>query len=152
MESVVRALDAVDFADLPPKQSYPARDGTKLFYRAYPAPGGEMVVLVHGSSFTSASMHALARTLHARGANVFALGMRGHGGTGRSGDIDYIGQLEDDVEDFVKDSEVEREGQGRVLAGFSSGGGFALRFAGSTRANLFDRFVLTVTPSLRCCA
>jgi len=56
--------------------------------------------------------------------------MRGHGESGSRGDIAYIGQLEDDLDDFMKQVlEVEK---GVTLIGFSGGGGFALRFAGAT--------------------
>jgi pimeloyl-ACP methyl ester carboxylesterase len=90
-------------------------------------------------------MHPLARAIRAKGATVYALAMRGHDGTGRSGDIDYIGQLEDDVADFLKTLGPRTAGQSRTLLGFSSGGGFALRLAGGPQGGLFDRLVL-VSP------
>lgn len=65
--------------------------------------------------------------------------MRGHGESGPRGQIAYIGQLEDDVEDFLR--AVPHAGP-QTLMGFSAGGGFALRFAGSTRQALFDHCVL----------
>ena len=143
--SVENALDHVDFSTLPKKSSFAARDGTRLFYRAYPGSTSNSVVLIHGSSATTAEMHVLAQALQARGLSVYALAMRGHDGSGRSGDIDYIGQLDDDVADFLK-SLPPKTGS-RTLLGFSSGGGFALRFAGGQYGKLFDKYLL-ISPAL----
>ncbi len=145
MLSVSTSFNGADMSGLPPKQHYTARDGAQLAYRAYPGDPNRIVVLIHGSSGTTASMHLVARAIHARGATVYALAMRGHDGTGRSGDIDYIGQLDDDVVDFLGTLGPRAHGQTRTLLGFSSGGGFALRFAGGTNNGLFDRLIL-VSP------
>ncbi len=145
MQSVSGAFDGVDFSDMPAQRHFTARDGTALVYRAYPGDPAKVAVLIHGSSGTTASMHPLARALHAKGATVYTLAMRGHDGTGRSGDIDYEGQLDDDVVDFVKTLGVKKPGEIRTLLGFSSGGGFALRFAGGPHGDLFDRLIL-VSP------
>ena len=142
MKSVSDPFAGVDFSGVPPKQHYAARDGTALVYRAYPGDPKRIVVLIHGSSGTTEGMHLVARDIRARGATVYALAMRGHDGTGRSGDIDYIGQLDDDVVDFLKALGPRPPGQTRTLLGFSSGGGFALRFAGSANGALFDRLIL----------
>ncbi len=61
------------------------------------------------------------------------------------GQASYIGQLEDDIEDFMR--AVPHAGPSTLL-GFSSGGGFVLRVAGSSRQQLFDRYVL-LAPFLR---
>lgn len=84
-------------------------------------------------------MHVMARAFAQAGYSTYALDMRGHGDSGPKGHIAYIGQLEDDIEDFMKT--VEPAG-GATLVGFSSGGGFALRFAGSERQNLFASYLL----------
>ncbi|MBS0472633.1 MAG: alpha/beta hydrolase [Proteobacteria bacterium] len=142
MTSVENAFDGVDFSDLPAVSTFAARDGTRLGYRAYRGDPQRVVVLIHGSSGTSASMHAVARAIHEAGATVYALSMRGHDGQGRSGDVDYIGQLEDDVVDLLKVLGPRTPGQTRTLLGFSSGGGFTLRFAGSPNGGQFDRLIL----------
>ena len=142
LASINAPFAAVDFSDLPPLQPYTARDGTRLVFCAYassPEPAKGSVVLIHGSSARSASLHPLARSFGQAGYAAYALDMRGHGESGTRGQIDYIGQLEDDLEDFLR--AVEPPGE-RVLLGFSSGGGFALRFAASDRQDLFDRYVL----------
>jgi len=145
MRSVTEAFSGVQFAGLPPLAHFTARDGTSLACRAYPGDPARVVVVIHGSSGTTASMHLVAQAIHAKGATVYALAMRGHDGTGRSGDIDYIGQLDDDVADFMKTLGPRAPGQTRTLLGFSSGGGFALRFAGGPDGSLFDRLIL-VSP------
>jgi pimeloyl-ACP methyl ester carboxylesterase len=146
MTSVETAFDNVDFSALPPKQSFVARDGTHLAYRLYKGDPKDVVVLIHGSSGTSSSMHVLAQAINARGATVYTPSMRGHDNTGRYGDIDYIGQLDDDLVDFMK--QVPAKGVTRTtLLGFSSGGGFVLQFAGGKNGTLFDRYVL-VSPQM----
>ena len=102
LTSITRALDAVDFASLPEAQTFTARDGTALVFRAYAGQGAATAVLIHGGTLTSASMHAVAQALQARGTTVYSLGLRGHEGASRKGDVDYIGQLADDVADFIR--------------------------------------------------
>lgn len=147
LASIEHAFDGVDFSNLPKASRYVARDGTQLLYRAYPGDATTTVVLIHGSSGSARGMHVLAEALQRRGANVYALSMRGHDGTGRSGDIDYAGQLDDDLADFMKTLPAKQPHETRTLLGFSSGGGFVLRVAGGRYANLFDRFVF-VSPDL----
>jgi len=147
LKSVEDSFTKVDFSTLPEKSSFAARDGTALFSRHYPGATSNTIILIHGSSGTSASMHVLARTLQDRGANVYALSMRGHDGSGRSGDVDYVGQLEDDLADFIATLPAKQPGERRSLLGFSSGAGFVLRFAGTTYAKRLDHFIL-VAPIL----
>jgi len=94
-------------------------------------------------------MHALARHLAQSGAaQVYALDMRGHGASGPHGDIAYVGQLEDDLADFLAQVRPRHTGLPFVLAGFSSGGGFVLRVAGGPLGDRFDAYVL-LSPYLR---
>lgn len=145
LSSVNAPFDGVDWSGIPTLQRYSARDGTSLAWYSYlptAVTKGEpvrRVVLVHGSSSRARSTHVLARALAAQGYAVAALDMRGHGESGERGQIAYIGQLEDDVEDFL--NAVPHPGP-QTLMGFSAGGGFALRFAGSARQALFDHYVL----------
>ena len=142
MKSITASFRSVDFSDLAQLKHYTARDGAHLAFRAYaPAtsPAKGSAVLVHGSSASSSSLHLLAKGLSRAGSAVYALDIRGHGESGPKGQITYIGQLEDDVEDFLE--AVQPVGP-RRLVGFSSGGGFALRFAASSRQQLFDQYVL----------
>jgi len=141
MGSITEPFRDADYGGLPPLQRLAARDGTPLAFRRYlPAgtPTGS-VVLAHGSSADSRSLHMLAQALAQAGLATYALDMRGHGGSGDKGRIDHVGQLDEDVEDFVRTVEPAHP---RTLAGFSAGGGFALRIAGSERQALFDRYLL----------
>jgi non-heme chloroperoxidase len=96
-------------------------------------------VLVHGSSASSSSMHVMAKGFAAAGYAAYALDIRGHGQSGAKGHIAYIGQLDDDMEDFVHAIKLA---QPSTLVGFSSGGGFVLRFAGTARQKLFSNYLL----------
>src|SRR6516164_7212566 len=107
-----------------------ARDGAPLTYRLYPGRKDRAVVLVHGSSGASISMHKSAQALQAAGATVYSISLRGHGGSGTTnGDSAYRSQLDDDLADFVKAVGLDAPGIHRSLIGFSSGGGFVLREA-----------------------
>lgn len=143
LASINEPFAKVDFSAVPAPSHYTARDGTAMAWLHYPAAGGpakpRRIVLVHGSSARARSMHVLASALAAAGFDVAALDMRGHGDSGPRGQAGYIGQLEDDVEDFMR--AVPHAGPS-TLAGFSSGAGFVLRFAGGNRQALFDRYVL----------
>jgi pimeloyl-ACP methyl ester carboxylesterase len=139
--SMAAPFRRIDFGDLPAPRHYRARDGAQLQYYAYPAASAETAVLIHGSAGPGPSMHALARALQAAGVTAYALDVRGHGGSGRRGDIDYVGQLDDDLADFVARLGPARDGETRTLIGFSAGAGFTVRFAGGPQGGLFDRYV-----------
>lgn len=140
LASVGNAFEGVDFSDVPEPLQYPARDGVQLNYAVYATPQARAnVVLIHGSAASLASLHPLARHLQGAGYQVYSLDMRGHGRSGEHGRIDYIGQLEDDLDDFL--ASVNPPGP-RLLAGFSAGGGFALRYAGSQRQENFAGYLL----------
>jgi alpha-beta hydrolase superfamily lysophospholipase len=145
LTSISATAGAVDRSDMPPLQRFHARDGTELAYRHYSprAPAsGQAAVLIHGSSGSSVAVHALAKTLAAHGVETWAPDIRGHGASGTRGDIVYLGQLEDDMSDFVAEIRKTNAAAPLTLLGHSSGGGFALRIAGSSIQNLFARTVL----------
>lgn len=142
MASISNPFKNVDFSDMPATRRFAARDATELAFQAYTvadriAKGS--VVLVHGSSASSSSMHVLAKAFAVAGYAVYALDIRGHGESGTRGYIGYVGQLEDDIEDFLRSV---KPAVPITLAGFSSGGGFVLRFAGSARQKLFSSYLL----------
>ncbi len=141
MTSINDPFKGIDYSDLPALSRYSARDGAALAYRVY-APQGMprgSVVLVHGSSASSRSLHVLARAVAESGLSAYALDMRGHGDSGSKGQIAYVGQLDDDLEDFMRSVQPARPA---TLAGFSAGGGFALRVAAGERQTLFDQYLL----------
>lgn len=146
LESISRSRSTVDFSNLPAIERFQARDGSWLGYRHY-APGGtptgRVAIVFHGSSGSSGGgIHALSQAMAARGVETFALDMRGHGVSGTRGDIGYLGQLEDDLADFVGVLRQTLSAAPITLVGHSSGGGFALRVASSPIRNLFERTVL----------
>ena len=146
LQSISRARASVDLSSLPAIERFQGRDGTWLGFRHYGAggaPTGRMAIVIHGSSGSSGgTIHALSQALAAHGVETFAVDMRGHGTSGTRGDIGYVGQLEDDLADFVAVLRKTVPSAPLTLVGHSSGGGFGLRVAGSPIQNLFERFVL----------
>ncbi|MDB5777376.1 MAG: Lysophospholipase [Herbaspirillum sp.] len=142
MLSVNNPFQDIDYSDLPAIKHFPARDGSGLAYREYAGGQGlskKVVVLIHGSAASGRSMHIMAKAFAKAGYTAYALDIRGHGDSGPKGQIAYIGQLEDDLADFVKSVDIASTA---TLVGFSSGGGFALRFAGGARQKLFANYLL----------
>jgi alpha-beta hydrolase superfamily lysophospholipase len=146
LQSISAARGTVDMSTLPAVERFQARDGTALGFRHYAAIGpssGRAAIVVHGSSGSSANnIHALSWALSQRGVETWAVDIRGHGVSGARGDIGYIGQLEDDLADFVAEVRKTSPDIPLTLIGHSAGGGFALRVAGSSIQNLFTRTVL----------
>ena len=114
-------------------QRFTARDGAHLAYAHYPADSAVKLILLHGSGYHGAYLAPLARYLAQDDvADVYVLNVRGHEASGTMrGDIDHVGQLEDDVADFI-DYIGKQDSQARfVVGGHSSGGALAIRFAAS---------------------
>jgi alpha-beta hydrolase superfamily lysophospholipase len=146
LTSISDARKSVDFSALPALERFQARDGTALGFRHYPpnAPAtGRAAIVIHGSSGSSGTtIHALSSALAARGVEVYAMDIRGHGASGTRGDIGYVGQLEDDLADFVAVVRKTTPDVPLTLIGHSAGGAFALRVAALPMQNLFERTVL----------
>ena len=134
-------LRATGLPEVPAPRQFQARDGVSLQYYAYPAEPDKVAVLIHGTAGPGTSMHPLAASLRAAGVTTYVLDVRGHGASGRRGDIDYIGQIDDDLVDFVRELGPAQSGVIRTLVGFSGGAGFTVRFAGGPNGQLFDRYV-----------
>ncbi|MDB5824465.1 MAG: Alpha/beta hydrolase family protein [Herminiimonas sp.] len=142
LASINNPFKDVDYTSLPAVATYATRQGDRLAYRYYaaaPGPVRNPVVLVHGSSASSKSMHAMASGFAEAGHPTWALDIRGHGDSGKKGDIDHVGQLEEDLEDFVTQTALAPSA---TLVGFSSGGGFVLRVAGGPKQKLFANYLL----------
>jgi alpha-beta hydrolase superfamily lysophospholipase len=147
---VVNAAGGLDFTRLPaggaptPLRSYTARDGTSLGYRRWDSagPGAPLVVAVHGSGWHGAQFQALGAALAGQGlADVVAPDLRGHGpDPARRGDIDHIGQFEQDLADLI--AATAKPGQKVVMLGHSSGGGLVLRHAGAGLGQPLDGAIL----------
>jgi len=133
-----------DYSGLPAPRMLSARDGTPLAARVYEASRDVVVVAIHGSSGRGRYFHLLATYLSGRGAaTVYAIDLRGHGESGgRRGDVDYIGQLEDDLGDVLTAIRRERPAARIVLLGHSAGGALALRYAGKAAGPSVDGYIL----------
>lgn len=129
-------------APAPPLSRYRGDGGTGLALRAYPPAGRGgargAVILLHGVLACSETMHPLAQALAAAGFAVYAPDIRGHGASGERGHIDYVGQLEADVAALL---DAVRPPQPLTLAGYSAGGGLALRVAAGPLGSRFQSFM-----------
>jgi pimeloyl-ACP methyl ester carboxylesterase len=124
---------------------FQARDGTWLAYRYYAPAEGEpkrIAILEHGSSASSDEMNEVALALAHAGIASVAVDNRGHGASGTRGDIGYIGQLDDDLEDLVTMLKAAHPSAELELIGHSAGGGFVSRIAAGPLRDRFARFVL----------
>jgi alpha-beta hydrolase superfamily lysophospholipase len=130
--------------DLPALRRFAARDGEELAYRYYDSAAERILIFVHGSSYHGAGYHALASAISLAGAAKVVLpNLRGHYQSGRRrGDVEYIGQLEDDLADLIAFLRREHHGGPITLGGHSSGGGLAIRFAGGSHRADADSFLL----------
>jgi len=147
--AITNPFSALDLHALPELRRYRARDGAQLYYRMYPAAGRQVAVLVHGSAGSGVDMHGLALALQEVGVTVLVPDLRGHGANLPHGDIAYVGQLDDDLTDFIAMMKPEFPDSLWTALGFSSGAGFTLRMAADIPLGQeLDRFVL-VSPYLR---
>jgi hypothetical protein len=108
VQATLDPFRSVDYSDLPPLNLYTARDGTSLAFREYRVSNSsrssekQVAVLIHGSAADGLSMHVLAKGLADEGDTVFVPDLRGHGANQPRGDVRYLGQLDDDLADFVR--------------------------------------------------
>ena len=145
------ALTTVNFAEMPELQPYTARDGATLHYRHYQSDATDTVlILLHGSGWHSMQFYPLAQYLSEQGvATVITPDLRGHGfNPERRGDVDYIGQLEDDLADLIDMLREQYPAADVVVGGHSSGGGLTIRFAGSKYKSMSDAYIL-LAPFLK---
>ena len=80
-------------------------DGTKLFYRAWPArqPSGQAIVLFHRGHEHSGRMQDLVDRLGLDEYDIFAWDARGHGNSpGERGDAEDFSVLVKDAESYVR--------------------------------------------------
>ncbi|MCB0035390.1 MAG: alpha/beta fold hydrolase [Anaerolineales bacterium] len=130
-------------ADFTPRE-FATRTGETLFARHFPADSDLTILLIHGVTADSTTFNRTAPLLQRiSGAEVFTLDLRGHGqSTGRSGDIDYIGQYQEDIADVITALRAEKPNGRLILAGHSMGGGIALQFAQLTERPTVDGYLL----------
>lgn len=120
------------------------RDGTQLFFRVYDSVSTTTLVLLHGSGSDSRYLSGIAAYLASTGIfRVVTPDVRGHGrNSGRRGDIDYIGQLDHDLEDLLAHIHKDYRGGKIIVGGHSSGGGMALRYVGNIHVRQPDGLLL----------
>ena len=122
--------------DLGVEQWTKMRDNKEIFNRVYKSQSNDVMILIHGSGSDSRYLANIANSIANKNiATVITPDMRGHGrNTGKRGDIDFIGQLEKDIEDFIQFSKNNFNAHNIILAGHSSGGGFVLRYIGNQKS------------------
>lgn len=140
----------IDYSGLPELKQFRARDGAVLSYRDYPAVSDKILILLHGSGYHSKYLLPLARFISTEGlAHVYTPDLRGHGQEpARRGDVDHIGQLEDDLADLIAVARRDHPDAMVIVGGHSSGGGLAVRFAGSRFGKEADAYLL-LSPFLK---
>jgi non-heme chloroperoxidase len=128
----------------PELKRYKARDGSELAYRIYPSPSERLLIFLHGSSYHGGGYQALATAVSQSGAATVVLpNLRGHFQSGRRrGDVDYVGQLEDDIADLIQFLRGEGLRGPLTLGGHSSGGGLAIRYAGGAYGGAVAHYLL----------
>jgi len=146
----------VAFTDI----SFAMRDGVQIKAQKY-SPGATetadapsevtllddpnaIIVFLHGVASQSARLNRTAGLImQATGATVITPDLRGHGSSGgKSFDVDYIGQYEDDLAEIVKALRSEYPQVPIVISGHSMGGGIALRYALLSDAPKVDAYLL----------
>lgn len=146
---------ALDFSVLQPHEiaknnvemvsaSYRARDGSLLYYKNFKGNGRLVVVLLHGSGTEGRYLLPLARQLQNKlDVTVIVPDLRGHGRSQNTkpGDIDYLGQYLHDIEDLFDHIKIQHPSSQFIIGGHSSGGGLALKYAGSNLKR-FDGLLL----------
>lgn len=126
------------------ERAFSARDGDKLFFRYLAGDKDILLVLLHGSGSEGRYLKGLAQTLNRDyGATVVLPDLRGHGRSTLSmpGDVAYLGQYLDDMEDLHATLKLLHPKAKMVLGGHSSGGGLALKYGGSNKPP-YDGYLL----------
>lgn len=141
--------NGTDRNNRPELQTYLARDGQALSFAHYPADTHRHLILLHGSGYHGDYLAPLARYVSDSGtANVYLMNIRGHHQSGETrGDISYVGQLEDDITDFIAERRVADRQARFIIGGHSSGGALAIRYAASDYGGSVDN-VLALAPIL----
>jgi len=140
----------IDYTEIPLIDSYLCRDRSTLNYRYYPSQKNKVLVLLHGSGWHSKYFLPLAKYISSENlAHVYTPDLRGHGiNPIKRGDINYINQLEDDLAGFLEIVRKKHPNSTLIIAGHSSGGGLAIRFAGSKYGKIADAYML-LSPYLK---
>ncbi|WP_412985685.1 alpha/beta hydrolase [Pontimicrobium sp. IMCC45349] len=148
---VPKSMTPKEIADLGFEQTYKntpkkfdMRDGKKLFSYVYENESKVTTILLHGILSNSYLMNKTAGLLkETTNSEVIALDFRGHGQSdGKPGDVEYINQYADDLEDVISTIKKEKPNQKIILAGHSMGGGIILRYAMKENTPQIDGYLL----------
>ena len=143
MSSISGPFKSIDFSDLPKLERLLVAGTSPIAYRRYgPIDASEIAIALHGSTASSSSLHVFAKALASNGIAIYAPDLRGHGETGKRGDVDYAGQPDDDLRVLIMHVRSVHPKARLTLAGFSLGGGLALRNAGNANGALIDASLL----------
>lgn len=125
------------------------RDGNKLFSEIYASQSKTVLILIHGSGSESRYLESLAGNISQDNfATVITPDLRGHGRNLKDQpDINYIGQLEEDIEDIIKYTRDSLNAKKIILAGHSSGGGLVLRYVANSAFTKVDKAIM-IAPYL----
>jgi alpha-beta hydrolase superfamily lysophospholipase len=109
---------------------FKTRDKKKIFAYKFPIKSNNSVILIHGVRSTGYLYNKMAGLLReVTQAEVFSIDLRGHGkSAGKDGDVDYINQYIDDLEDIIKAIRKQKPQGKIIIAGHSMGGGIALNY------------------------
>lgn len=139
-------LDRINKTKLPDRKQYRTEDASAFpEYRRYNADrANTALILLHPAGFDSQLLQPLATTITDSGAaHVFTPDLRGHGPDPENrGDIDYIGQYEDDLSSLIQSVELAYPDANVVVGGHGIGGGIVVRFASSRYGSLADGYLL----------
>lgn len=124
------------------------RDGTTLATQYYAGESQQVVLMLHGVTGNSRLFNEPAGMIRdATSASVYALDLRGHGNSGgERGNVSYIGQYEDDLEDTITAIREIHPNHDMIVLGYSMGGAIALRHAAQNNETV-DGYVL-LAPNL----
>ena len=133
-----------DYSNLPGTEFFTARDGSSLPYKFYNSSSDRTLLLLHGGCSDGLYLHMLVNFVSASNlAKVYIPELRGFGKFSlKKGDIDYVGQICDDLADLIALIKKRHPVRKLILGGHSTGGGAALKFCDSSYRKLVDGYLL----------
>ena len=145
-------VNSQDMQHLAPQQTLEISNASPIHYRFYQSKiaTNRLIVLIHGSAWHSMQYAQMANYLADNGlGHVVTPDLRGHGEKPqRRGDVDYIGQLEDDLAALVGKLKDDYEIANVIFGGHSSGGGLVIRMAGGKHGHIANGWLL-MAPFLK---
>lgn len=133
-----------NYSGIPKIIQYKTKNSVNLDYRYYDSNSKNLFIILHGSGYHSRYLYKFAKNISEQNiAKVITPDLRGHGiNPIKRGDIDYIGQLDDDLDDLIKFCIQKYQPEKLFVAGHSSGGGLALRLMGNKNRLQADGYIL----------